>query len=156
MYNAAIAAANQAAAGQPGQQLVQVPTLQVADQQLAPFTYSLIGLAVLVLPGRPVLFVRDAITPAQVNSHRSLYINAILIQSRGVALNPSCAACDSGPGLRPFPECRRVPGHFGGCCGNCKWRDHAISCTARYNKDNDKDDNDSLSLTDSDVQVVAV
>ncbi|KAF2228379.1 hypothetical protein EV356DRAFT_581615 [Viridothelium virens] len=31
-------------------------------------------------------------------------------------------------GLHPFPECRRVRGHFGGCCANCKWQDHAKSC----------------------------
>ena len=30
--------------------------------------------------------------------------------------------------MRPFPECRRVQGHFGGCCGNCKWPDHAARC----------------------------
>jgi hypothetical protein len=35
------------------------------------------------------------------------------------------------PGLRPFPECRRLPGHFGECCGNCKWRDHAFKCSVR-------------------------
>ncbi|KAF2228495.1 hypothetical protein EV356DRAFT_457712, partial [Viridothelium virens] len=31
-------------------------------------------------------------------------------------------------GLRPFPECRQMPSHFGGACANCKWRDHGARC----------------------------
>ena len=27
-----------------------------------------------------------------------------------------------------FPECRRIQGQFGGCCGNCKWPDHGARC----------------------------
>jgi hypothetical protein len=87
---------------------------------------------VLGLPGQDVEFVRGSITPAQVGTHRPSYINAILIQSRGVVQAPACDACSAArPGFRPFPECRRVPGHFGGCCGNCKWRDHAARCSAK-------------------------
>jgi hypothetical protein len=107
--------------------------------------YSPQGRAVLALPGQDVVFVRGAITPNQVASHRPSYINAILIQNRGnVVLNP-CTACQgSRPGLRPFPECRRLPEHFGGCCGNCKWRDHALKCSVRDNRIvelSDDDDN---------------
>ncbi|OJD25631.1 hypothetical protein ACJ73_03003 [Blastomyces percursus] len=40
-------------------------------------------------------------------------------------------ACRGGPSFRPFPECRRVPGHFGGACSNCKWWDHAARCSVR-------------------------
>ncbi|KAF7545974.1 hypothetical protein G7Z17_g8761 [Cylindrodendrum hubeiense] len=25
----------------------------------------------------------------------------------------------------------RLPGHFGGCCGNCKWPDRAARCSGR-------------------------
>ncbi|EDN10720.1 predicted protein [Histoplasma mississippiense (nom. inval.)] len=71
-------------------------------------------------------------TELQVRSHRPSYINAILIQSRGRTEPHACLACRSAhPGLQPFPECRRLPGHFGGACGNCKWRDHAIRCSVR-------------------------
>jgi Protein of unknown function (DUF3716) len=85
-------------------------------------------------------------TPAQMGSHRASYINAILIQSRGVARNPPCGACAADrPGLRPFPECRRIQGHFGGCCGNCKWRDHAARCTAR-NIESDDEDGDEQAI----------
>ena len=47
----------------------------------------------------------------------------------------------------------RVPGHFGGSCGNCKWRDHAARCTAC---DNDDDDSSDSSDDDSDVEIVGV
>ena len=122
LYNAAVA---NASAGQN-------PVLVVGGQQMAAWVHSPQGRAVLALPGQDVVFVRGAITPNQVASHRPSYINAILIQSRGnVVLNP-CTACQGlCPGLRPFPECRRLPGHFGGCCGNCKWRDHALKCSVR-------------------------
>src|SRR5438034_1057150 len=32
---------------------------------------------------------------------------------------------------RPFPYCHRLPGHFGGAYGNCKWKDHATRCSVR-------------------------
>jgi len=122
LYNAAVA---HASAGQN-------PVLVVGGQQMAAFIHSPQGLAVLALPGRDVVFVPGAITPKQVGSHRPSYINAILIQSRGNTVPGPCTACQGPrPGLRPFPECRRVPGHFGGCCGNCKWRDHAFKCSVR-------------------------
>ncbi|EDN08837.1 predicted protein [Histoplasma mississippiense (nom. inval.)] len=106
--------------------------LFVADQQLSPFTHSPQSRAVLALPGQDVPFVRGSMTELQVRSHRPSYINAILIQSRGRTEPHACLACRSAhPGLRPFPECRRLPGHFGGACGNCKWRDHAIRCSVR-------------------------
>ncbi|KAF2462881.1 uncharacterized protein BDR25DRAFT_247253, partial [Lindgomyces ingoldianus] len=53
--------------------------------------------------------------------HRPLYINAILIQSCGRAVDNLCSACYgavSGP--RPFPECCRAKGHFSRACSNCK------------------------------------
>ncbi|OJD09454.1 hypothetical protein ACJ73_10300, partial [Blastomyces percursus] len=37
--------------------------------------------------------------------------------------------------FRPLPECRRLPGHFGGAYGNCKWRDHASRCSVRDGED---------------------
>jgi len=42
------------------------------------------------------------------------------------------------------PECCRLPGHFGGYCGNCKWRDHALKCSVRDDRIvelSDDDDN---------------
>ena len=135
LYNAALALAP---AGQD-------PVLVVGGQQMAGFIHSPQGRAVLALPGQDVTFVRGSITPAQVGSHRPSYINAILIQSRGQLVAGMCSACRATrPGLRPFPECRRLPGHFGGCCGNCKWRDHAARCTTRDDNvvELDSDDDD--------------
>jgi hypothetical protein len=95
LYNAAVAAANTTAAN---------PVLVVGQQQMASFVHSTMGRAVLVLPGQDVEFVRGSITPTQVGSHRPSYINAILIQSRGTAMQPACEACTATrPGLRPFP-----------------------------------------------------
>jgi hypothetical protein len=122
LYNAAVA---HAPAGQN-------PVLVIGGQQMAALIHSPQGRAVLALPGQDVVFVPGAITPKQVGSHRPSYINAILIQSRGNMVLGPCTACQGlRPGLRPFPECRRLPGHFGGCCGNCKWRDHAFKCSVR-------------------------
>jgi len=44
--------------------------------------------------------------------------------------------------IMPFPECHRTPGHFGGCCSNCKWRDHAARCSVHDNDDSSDRDND--------------
>jgi hypothetical protein len=112
------------------------PVLVVGGQQLAFLVTTPRGRAVLALPGVDVPFVRGAIQLYQLRSVRPSYIHGILIQSRGQPVAAPCAACQaSRPGLRPFPECRRLPGHFGGCCGNCKWRDHAARCTVRDNND---------------------
>jgi hypothetical protein len=126
----------------------QDPVLRVAGQQMATFAHNSLQRAVLALPGRDVPFVRGAITPAQVSTHRPSYINAILIQSRGVLVpGGGCLHCRTR-GSRPFLECRRLPGHFGGSCGSCKWRDHAERCTAKDNNnidligDGDSDDSD--------------
>jgi hypothetical protein len=120
LYNAALALA------QADQDLVLI----VRGQQMAAFVHSPQGRAVLALPGQDMVFVRGAITPAQVGSHRPSYINAILIQSRGTLVPGQCISCRaSRRGPRPFSDCRRVPGHFRGCHGNCKWRDHASKCS---------------------------
>lgn len=131
LYNAALAVAV----------ADQNPVLLVGQQQMATFVHNTVGRAVLALPGQDVEFVRGSITPNQVGSHRPSYINAILIQSRGAAAQPACGACAAArPGLRPFPECRRVAGHFGGACANCKWRDHGSRCSVR---DEDEDEGDN-------------
>jgi hypothetical protein len=36
----------------------------------------------------------------------------------------------------PFPHCNRLPGHFGGYCGNCKWPDRSASCSKRDEVEN--------------------
>ncbi|KAF2471787.1 uncharacterized protein BDR25DRAFT_152639, partial [Lindgomyces ingoldianus] len=95
------------------------PVLHVGQQQLAPLAHSPQARALLALPGQDVEFIYGSISPYQIASHRPSYINAILIQSRGRAVDNLCSACHgavSGP--RPFPECRRAEGHFGGACSN--------------------------------------
>ena len=102
-------------------------TLVVGGQQLAPACHNAAQRAVLALPGRDIAFVRGRITPVQLGSHRPSYVNAVLIQSRGRTRAVRCTECRRR-GLTPFPECRRLRGHFGGCCANCKWRDHGARC----------------------------
>lgn len=110
------------------------PVLPIGGQQLAPWVHSPQSQAVLALPGQDVPFVRGAISGNQIMTHRPSYINALLIQSRGRREEQACSACRDGPRLRPFPECARVPGHFGGAYGNCKWRDHTARCSVRDQK----------------------
>ena len=114
--------------------------LLVGGNQLTPYVHSAPGRRLLALPGRNVSVVRGSITPQQIDTHRPSYINAILIQSRGRAMGQPCEACRrSRTGPRPFPECHRAFGHFGGACANCKWRDHANRCSVRSGPDDDDD-----------------
>ena len=105
------------------------PVLRVANAgTFANWPLNSLQQAILALPGRDVPYVAGAIDPYQVAWNRPSYINAILIQRAGwVHAQGDCLNCQRR-GLRPFPECRRTQGHFGGCCGNCKWRDHARQC----------------------------
>ncbi|KAI1198221.1 hypothetical protein F5X97DRAFT_342744 [Nemania serpens] len=123
-------------------------------QALAPFCHNPLQRAVLALPGQNVLVVQGQVTMRQVRSQRPSYINSFLIQSRGAPVANPCNGCRRAQSMsidglaRPFPACVRLPGHFGGCCGNCKWRDHASRCSVldRPNNgdggDNDDDDDD--------------
>ncbi|KAM0127187.1 hypothetical protein ACHAO1_009667 [Botrytis cinerea] len=103
------------------------PVLHISGRQLAPDCQNALQLALLAMLGNPVSFVRDSITTAEVESMQAQYINGLLIQSRGILVEDSCGECRRH-GLRPFPDCRRVEGHFGNSCGNCEWRDHGIRC----------------------------
>jgi len=119
--------------------------LNVANQGLGPFVHSAPGQAVLGLPGRNVAARPLVVTVARICTSRPSYINGILVQSRGHlplaapalrrAAGP-CTACSTPGQVNPgggkaFPECRHLPGHFGGSCGNCKWQDHAVRCSVR-------------------------
>ncbi|KAJ8070795.1 hypothetical protein OCU04_001157 [Sclerotinia nivalis] len=48
----------------------------------------------------------------------------------------------------PFLECRRVAGYFCGCCGNCKWCDHAVRCFVREGGPEDPGKRNLLSADD--------
>jgi hypothetical protein len=119
---------NTALGGAVGININQV--LVVSSRQLRSLpSLNALQCAILLLPGRDVAFVQGQITPTQIQTLRPSYINATLIQRAGQVVSPACLQC-TRRGLRPFPECRRTQGHFGGCCGNCKWHDHAaVFCT---------------------------
>lgn len=102
-------------------------TLFVAQQQLAPACHTNQQRTILAMPGQDVLFVPNAITPAQVAPHCPSYINAILIQRSGTVNAMTCRECVRRE-MRPFPNCTSIAGQFGNSRGNCKWRDHAARC----------------------------
>lgn len=110
--------------------------LIIGGQQLAPFVHTPGGRALLAMPGQNVHFNHGKFTVGQLFQHRPSYINALLIQSRGI-LCTDCAYCAAPRTMPVFLECRRVPGHFGGCCGNCKWPDKAVRCS--YHSNNNPD-----------------
>lgn len=111
----------------------QNPVLPIQGQAyLTPYVHTDAGLRLLAQPGQPVPFIRGRISARQIQQHRPSYINALLIQSRGVRLARPCTHCRRGHGRRlPFPDCRHVPGEFGGACANCKWPDRASRCSVR-------------------------
>ncbi|OAP53992.1 hypothetical protein AYL99_11752 [Fonsecaea erecta] len=106
----------------------QTPVLVVGNRQLAPAVTGARSRSILDMPGSDVPYVRNRIHPEQILSRRLSYINAILIQSRGVAPTQPCDSCRAGR-LAPFTSCRHLPDHFGGACANCKWRDLGKRCS---------------------------
>jgi len=93
------------------------------------------------MPGLDVQFVQGRIFPRQIISQRPSYINAILIQSRGIYVRRGCTECRRR-GMTPFPICIQLPDYFDGCCGNCKWRDHAVRCQIVEDESSDDEDGD--------------
>ena len=121
LYNAVEAAENLAIDGEN-------PLLVCGGQELAGACHNQLQLAALSLPGRNVRYFAGAIRLDQIASQRQSYINGVLIQSRGSASPSPCAACRKN--LHPFTECVQLLGHWGGCCGNCKWKDFGARCSA--------------------------
>ncbi|KAN0117111.1 hypothetical protein V8E51_003088 [Hyaloscypha variabilis] len=103
----------------------------VAGQQLTGFCHNSLQNQALALPGQNVLVNPNRIAIGQVVTQRQSYINAILIQRGGVNMTDTpCRTCArTGLANTTFPECRRIIGQWNNCCGNCKWPDHAASCT---------------------------
>ncbi|KAG5743523.1 hypothetical protein H9Q70_013767 [Fusarium xylarioides] len=106
----------------------------VSQQELARYTKNALQRAVLAFPGKSVTVLNGRVRWKQILGMLDSYINAFLIQSRGTRELVPCALCakkmakDRSSYAHPFPYCFRLPGHFGGCCGNCKWADHAGKC----------------------------
>lgn len=78
-------------------------------------------------PQKDVLITKGRVTLQQVNTGRPSYINALIIQSRGIEIPGGCRNSRSGV----FATTVRLPGYFGGCCGNCKFKDHGARCSVR-------------------------
>lgn len=150
LYNAVVAAQNSQQAG--------IGHLYVAGQQMAQLCHNPLQRAILSLPGRDVTYIIGRITPAQVYTNRPSYVNGILIQRAGQAhgFGP-CTKCTRNSSA-PFTRCLYVPGHFGGACGSCKWRDHASRClfiNPHAARVDDDDDDDNNAPSDDDVVIVS-
>ena len=95
IYNTALAAAA----------VYQNPVLLVGNQRLAPYAHARGQVAVLTLPEADVEFVRGAILPAQIGSHRPSYIKLVkaekllygmmtVIDSMTTTINILTCACE--------------------------------------------------------------
>ncbi len=79
--------------------------LMMSDQQLIEYIHNSQNKRLLVFQKLNVKFVRDNIIFFQINSHRSSYLNVILIQSRDRTMRQSCLACRSErSSLRSFSK----------------------------------------------------
>jgi hypothetical protein len=105
--------------------------LPIAGRELDQFAYGSLSRQLLAVPGFDVIHTPGALHGQQLASQRASYINALLIQSRGYLLIQDCDHCMEMDVRRPFPFCVRMPGYFGGACGNCKWPDKAHRCSVR-------------------------
>lgn len=76
---------------------------------------------------------------------RPSYLNAVLIQSRGATAQ--CFDCRRNPTRGPFVYCRTTD-FFGGCCGNCKYRDHGARCRVEDDDSDSSYEDDSYSTED--------
>jgi hypothetical protein len=95
--------------------------LRVANQKLTSYVHNSQTRKVLILSEQDVQFVRERITLTQFDTHRSSYINDILIQSRDQSTSHLCDSCDrSRSELNSFSYCRHVVKHFDEACNNCK------------------------------------
>jgi len=82
----------------------------------------------------------------QLKTHRPSYVNAVLIQTRGIVNASPCSMCSllicrtttnqrilgecrGHPYRGPFLECVSLPYDWSVCCGNCKFRDWAKRCS---------------------------
>lgn len=109
----------------------QNPVLPIGGRLLTHYIHNDLQKNLLSHPGQAIAVNPGKVTAARVDSRRDLYVNALLIQSRGQRLEVPCTSCQGVQGQLAFPECRHVPGAFGGACGNCKWPDHGSHCSVQ-------------------------
>ena len=112
----------------PWGETVACGLLPLGGDTLGRWVWSPQAQGVFALPGGSLYYVRGRMNPMQILPGRPSYINALLMQSRGFKQAVACTRCQDRKKRSVFPECRRVPGHFGSCCGNCKWPDKASYC----------------------------
>ncbi|KAJ5407647.1 hypothetical protein N7509_001530 [Penicillium cosmopolitanum] len=105
-------------------------TLTIGGSQLLVLCSRKYQLELCYKLGRDVHHIPGRMTREQWLSTDPAYIDALLIQSRGLPLVESCT--DWLRNLGPFPRCVRLPGHYGGICGNCRYDKRDKECTLRW------------------------
>jgi hypothetical protein len=101
---------------------------------------------VVSFPAANVEYFSGKLNSYQLKTHRPSYVNAVLIQTRGVANANPCsmysllicrtttndripAECRDHAYRGPFLECVSLPYDWSVCCGNCKFKDWAAKCS---------------------------
>ncbi|KAK6208351.1 hypothetical protein QIS74_00958 [Colletotrichum tabaci] len=78
---------------------------------------------------------------------REGYFRAVLVQSRGQAVNACPQKCGRGAGTLRFRACTRIATYQNGACAECVWQSHGARCQhygrGSYDNDDDDDDEDS-------------
>ena len=109
--------------------------LNIRNQDLTPFVRTPSQWTALALPGINIIVRSSMVTAVRLHCRQPSYVNALLVQSRGESSATDCDSCHRELGFacdrKPFPECRHLPGHFGGVCGKCKWFDHSARCSVQ-------------------------
>ncbi|CAI7623914.1 unnamed protein product [Penicillium pancosmium] len=105
-------------------------TLTIGGSQLLVLCSREYQLELCYKLGRDVHHIPGRMTKEQWLSTDPVYIDGLLIQSRGLPLKKPCTGCLRN--LGPFPRCVRLPGHYGGICGNCRYAKRDKECTLRW------------------------
>ena len=110
----------------------QNPSLWLPPQALDFWCSDQAQRTVQALPvQRAISWTPGSLRASQIVSGRKSYVNALLIYTRGL-VSASCGMyCRIDRSGRPFTQCVRIPGSWGGCCANCKWYDWASQCPVR-------------------------
>jgi len=111
--------------------------LFVRQLQLTIFVHMRSEHALLARSEWDVDFVQEMISLNQMKMHRSLYINAVLIQSCEQVTFMTCIQCTWSNDLQSFLKCHFISEHFKRVCINCKWQDHVTWCNFLETEDDE-------------------
>jgi hypothetical protein len=71
----------------------------------------------------------NRVTEQQIRSALPAYVNALLLQFRGIINTIACNLCRTRENRGPLVQCVSLENEWNGCCANCKWRNHGARCS---------------------------